>query len=722
MPPCPASERPELHVGVRRLFANVAISGGTLVEVLLVVLGSTAVVCGMLRRVVEHFGSTVVGAPGSDSSGTIADLWQMRHESGFHLIGVTHHTLTGAPFGWDKTNALNLQTLLVYYPTYVLSRVIGDVSAFNVATFTGYVLSGATMYWLVRYLGCGRLVAAWAALAYIIFPWHVARAEHASLVHLEVLPLLLLTLLAVARRPTWTRFALVAVVNLVCWVTSGYFGPMAAVTTVAFAIGTAYVSGGRLRLIVGSTASALAPTVILGVAAVASGTNAGAGLERKPTELSIFGLRPSELVLPPARSRIFGDWLDSYWSTRMHGSNETEIANYLGLLTLALALVGLVVAVRRRKTLTPLVRIATAGLVSTFVAGLAFAAPSPVHLFGHPISTPSRLLWDVLPAFRVTSRWDALLMTAVLPIAALGLQAVAAWTAERYGRREIAAVVVAGAVAGSVVELSITSPISFQTVPVPSEYSALERTPDGIVAEYPLGYSDAFRFWQRQHGRPLLNGAPPGTPGDQARLGLLDPPASGTAEALSLLGVTAIGIHQGGANVDAENQLDRPPRDPVGVDGYRLIGRFPDGASIWQVVAKPAPALATLGGGFAMPGWRENSFVGSALVSPAGVGVIELAARRSGVVRLTFVADPPAGAPRVLRLADENGERPFRLRGRTPVQALVDVPRGTSRLLVKTDPAATSEADAIFLSSPRTEKSSSDPELRATLISADPGF
>jgi hypothetical protein len=123
-----------------------------------------------------------------------------------------------------------------------------------------------------------------------------------------------------------------------------------------------------------------------------------------------------------------------------------------------------------------------------------------------------------------------------------------------------------------------------------------------------------------------------------------------------------------------------------------------------------------------MPGWRENSFVGSALVSPAGVGVIELAARRSGVVRLTFVADPPAGAPRVLRLADENGERPFRLRGRTPVQALVDVPRGTSRLLVKTDPAATSEADAIFLSSPRTEKSSSDPELRATLISADPGF
>ena len=37
---------------------------------------------------------------------------------------------------------------------------------------------------------------------------------------------------------------------------------------------------------------------------------------------------------------------------------------------------------------------------------------------------PSKLLWNVLSAFRVPSRWDPLLMTALLPLAALGLQTV----------------------------------------------------------------------------------------------------------------------------------------------------------------------------------------------------------------------------------------------------------------------------------------------------------
>ncbi|MER3412239.1 MAG: hypothetical protein C4305_08065, partial [Thermoleophilia bacterium] len=93
-----------------------------------------------------------------------------------------------------------------------------------------------------------------------------------------------------------------------------------------------------------------------------------------------------------------------------------------------------------------------------------------------------------------------------------------------------------------------------------------------------------------------LNGAPPDTPADQARLVLLDPAQPGTAASLSLLGVTAIILHHR-TNIDAEVM----PRQPVGVHGYRLVGRYPDGSSLWRVTAKPAPALATLPGGFAKP-------------------------------------------------------------------------------------------------------------------------
>jgi hypothetical protein len=340
-----------------------------------------------------------------------------------------------------------------------------------------------------------------------------------------------------------------------------------------------------------------------------------------------------------------------------------------------------------------------------------------VLVFGHKVWTPARLLFALVPAFRVLSRWDFLLMTALVPLAAFGLQVVWRSLARRHVLLAVAAV--GAAMAFSFLELAIhPTHWRFRTVPVPPEYAAVKETPRGILADYPLGYSDVFRLWQRVHDRPLLNGAPPGTAADQARLMLLDPTQPGTPEALALLGVTAIGVHPG-AQVDAEVL----PRDPRGNPGYRLIGRFPDGASVWDVVAQAEPAFVTLPGGFATPQREANGLVGYPFISTAGVGVLDLAAQTPGLVRLVLDARPPAGAAtRVLRIADPYGEQAFTLHGWTRVSVLVEVPRGQSQLLVKTDPAPTSPADAIVVAAPRTEHATGQPKLHAELTSPSPGF
>jgi hypothetical protein len=254
-------------------------------------------------------------------------------------------------------------------------------------------------------------------------------------------------------------------------------------------------------------------------------------------------------------------------------------------------------------------------------------------------------------------------------------------------------------------------------VPAPPEYAAVKGMPPGILAEYPLGYSDIYRLWQSRHGRPLFNGAPPGTPADIARLVLLDPKQPGTAQALSLLGVTAIAIHPG-AHVDAEV----PPSDPANVPGYRLAGRFPDAASVWQVVARPAPAFITLAGGFAKPQRRADGSVDYAFDASSGVGALDIAAKKAGVMQIVFDATPPNGKSRTLRLADSKTEQAFTLKGRTRVAVSVAVPRGQSLLLVKTDPAPTSDADAIVVTAPRAESASGTAALHPQLISPDPGF
>jgi hypothetical protein len=54
--------------------------------------------------------------------------------------------------------------------------------------------------------------------------------------------------------------------------------------------------------------------------------------------------------------------------------------------------------------------------------------------------------------------------------------------------------------------------------------------------------------------------------------------------------------------------------------------------------------------------------------------------------------------------------------------ANIEVPRGVSQLLLKVDPAATSDADAVVLSQPRVEAPNGGASLHATAVSADPGF
>ena len=154
-------------------------------EAVYVLVGATVLVCVLFRPIA----STRLDdrRPARTRRG-VWWLWRVLHEGGYHLLGTAHHALTGAPFGWSEANGLNLQWLLPYYPTYLVAKIVGEVAAYNLALLTGYVLSGAAMYALTRYLGCGRLVSAWAGMVYIVFPWHLARTPHPSLVHLELLP------------------------------------------------------------------------------------------------------------------------------------------------------------------------------------------------------------------------------------------------------------------------------------------------------------------------------------------------------------------------------------------------------------------------------------------------------------------------------------------------------------------------------------------------------
>jgi hypothetical protein len=127
-------------------------------------------------------------------------------------------------------------------------------------------------------------------------------------------------------------------------------------------------------------------------------------------------------------------------------------------------------------------------------------------------------------------------------------------------------------------------------------------------------------------------------------------------------------------------------------------------------------------GGFAPPRKLEQGFIGSPLISTAGVGVLEIRAKQNATVQIVLDALSANGTRRTLRIADSKEEQSFDVTGKTRISVIVQVPRGVSQLLVKTDPPPTSEADALVLSTPHATKSSAAPSLHADRVSAEPGF
>jgi hypothetical protein len=689
-------------------------------EAFAALLALTLLVAVVTWPIVSGLGDIVVGGLGGDSTGGVWWLWSLQHEGGFHLTGTTLHTLTGAPLGWEEGNGLNIQWALPYYPAYLAAKVIGEVAAYNLVILTGLILSGAAMYALARYLGCHAAVSAWAALVYVMFPWHLERVVHASLVHLEALPLLLLALVALARTPAGSTLrarvlllGAVGAANLAAWMSSGYYGMMALAASTVFA-GTVAVldrgqsPGARLGRFGGVVCSAgAAAAIVYVVGALGSVGNTIEAADRSLSDLDTYGLRLWELVVPAADSALLGVWAEPFREARLHGSNPTETSTYVGVLTIVLAATWFAAAWRARSG-TRRARTHAIGIAAVLVVAVLLALPSPFLGFD---LMPSRIVFEhVTSAIRAPSRWIVLVMTALVPLAALGLQVL--WQAipssgRHAGRMRYGLVLAASAI--SFLEL-YGGPVdpTHRASPVPALYEAVAATPDGTLAEYPLRYSDIYLFWQRAHGRPLVNVRRPGTAADDLARRLVDPSSPGTAGSLAALGVTAIVTRPDALAFRDEGV--RPVPDASWGPGYALVRRYPDGSSVWRVTAEPAPVVATLPStGFDRPESRVDGTVWYRLLSESGH--IDLRADTEQVVRLHFDVrrDDEAAA---VRLRGAEGELQVASGALARVSTLVRVAPGCSRLTIETG-----SPGGVALSAPWAVPARDDPPA----LVAEPG-
>jgi hypothetical protein len=655
-------------------------------EITAVLVGYTLLALYLTRPLWRDLNSAIWGLPG-DSTGTISYLWLLAEKIGYPITGVTHMTMTGAPFGWDFNNPLNIQWAFPYFPAYLVAEVHAEILGYNLAILSGLVLSAASMYWLARRLGTSQLVAAWAGLVFMVFPWHLEKAQgHGTFVHLEGFPLLLLAVLAWDRKPDVRRALFVAGAYAVLWTTAGYFGVVGTIAlaillpSAALLLRRRGLSALRPFLVV-AAATMLVPAVIFALTLTGGGAEAVSG-QRSLGELHTYGARPWEYLLPSYRNPTFGDDVGPWLFGHLHGSNFSETSLYVGWLTIVLAVGWLAWAVVCRHRLAERELLAAVTLPALVLAASIFSLPSPLPYT--EISTPSRVVWELVPQFRVPSRFVALVMSALVPLAALGLQGVRS-RLERLPRGQLlgaAAVVIAAVV--SFVELPIeTNPATTDVSHPPPYVRALASVKRGSVAEYPLARSEQavnsdYLFNQRVHGRRLINGAALDTRADAFGQALVNPVSPETASSLAALGVSEVVMRP---SVYAFTG-GFPPPARLG-PGYRLVRAFPDLTSVWRVTARPAPAVAAYRTGFSH---AETPRGGTWRWVGADQATVEIWARRSGVYRAAFNVVSYARA-RLLRIKGrtESRFRPALARGNR-VSVALRLPRGVSVVRLDTRP------------------------------------
>jgi hypothetical protein len=638
------------------------------IEAVMVLAGALLLALLLTWPLARHLATDLPGSgSGGDRSGYAWDVW-FNAEHGLRLWGVTTQEVVGAPFGRPMPASANALQIAFLGPAWIFGQFAGPVVSLNVALLLGMTMSAAAMWLLVRWLGLGYTAAAWAAVAFSVFPNALIRADtHYPLALLGCFPLLLLALWRWMERPSMRRGWWLAAATAFCWMTNPYYGTMALLIVAVGGLASVWegaraAGGGEALRRAGQVAGPVALLVGVPLAALfLSARNAVSdNFGRSRVELDLYGARVTDYLVPDrgnaAFKAVFGD---DRWARL--GAPGGERAAFLGYATLALALVAAVLAVRGWEGLSRRRRLAlvTAGPLIALLAWFSLATPT--HWWGVRIPTPSGVVFDLVPFLRVYARFAVAVTAVLIVVAAIGLGMLA-----RRLRPTFAAALLAVALAASLLELPPGAGIPLSSDP-PVELAGLapgdvpawawlrdEAPRDTLVYNFPAGADELTEryhmYGQVVHGLRIVNGDPVGRSiGSDVTTAISSPTSPDAAARLRTLGVDDVLVSP---PIYAARGIPSPdPYHPPA--GFTLTRIFPDASVIWTPTARPLDGVAF----FQRSSWsapvrrldKEFRFLREE-------GCVWVYAPRAGRHRVSFdIRSTPVSVPRTLEISGPGG-------------------------------------------------------------------
>jgi hypothetical protein len=434
-------------------------------------------------------------------------------------------------------------------PIYAASR--NAVLAYNIVWVLSFLFSALSMHLLVWRILRDHAAALVAGVVYA-FCFFKMQQGHA---HLQIvwsfwIPLSIVLLDRWFSRPTWGRMGALLACVLLQTLASWYLAVMIIVADTLWLVWLMlerYVATGKFRSI-GSPLAAFAHLIaalVIGAICLSPFINRyGTFSGGNPTEASLGSADLAAYLVPPENT-----WAGE--AVRGLGSNAPrwiwgERTLYVGYITLTLAAIGVVCALRERLAAFAVVRFSVALALVSFALSLGPASPqdwgwTPFGLFAR---LPGMTL------FRVPARFALLLMLALAVLAGVG-----AWDLRRRlsARTRLATILILPILLSEscVVDFPRGGP---SPLPIPAVYRYLATLPPGAVVSLPdfLQTAEWYReadylYYSTAHWKPIVNGYGRATPaGFSDRIRQIETfPSHDAATLLRSLDVSYVVVHPG---------------------------------------------------------------------------------------------------------------------------------------------------------------------------------
>ncbi len=452
---------------------------------------------------------------------------------------------------------LTLGDSLIAGPLYALTR--NALVAYNLSLLLTLALSGFTMYCLVWHFLRHRTAGIIAGIIFTLAPYHLAQLDHAGLLAVQWLPLIVLCLDRTLRTRQWRDAAPLAIAVDLQGLSAGYYAYWSAAIILLY---LGYIGLTRRRLLSWDALLRIGASLAVAFAALLPfilpfRTVAMAETFARPiAEVEYWSARPQTWLAATPHNVIYGGLVRAHawtWSTEMY--------LFPGALAIALAVVA-VVAGRPAHLRRYAFGLASVGFVLTLGPYL--------HLARHDarrFPLPALLLYRFVPggdALRAPVRAAPIAMLGVALLAAIGWKRLAALVRRRMAHRRassLLAIVVCVALCG---EYAVT-PLHTDRVPQlgngPSSLVAwLREQPPSVVAVLPDLRAPVTMAVATTNRHRFINGdaeiMPPAT---RALFGLLDQfPSRESVSALEAIGVELLVLDRSlSAPVDWDRTVER---------------------------------------------------------------------------------------------------------------------------------------------------------------------